>query len=554
MGMGGSFCAVADDANAIFWNPAGLPHLKNYEFTSTYLNFYGLDVASQLIGQVGRFSSIAIGLGYLRTGEMGLYIEENVLIPLGIMLPDSFAEKVGYNRISIGFTPKLFRKSYGGYDVDNPILRNQSSINVFSLDAGLLCRYKGLRIGAMIENVINPNMALSDEDELKIPRLYRVGASLNLEDLLKFNLNLSVEGVRRDVFIETQDSIRAGLELQSNYASFFTIRSGALTDKEMNLKGFAGMGLDIGPVQLDYALCYQEIFGYTHRVSLSLALGNRPPSPLKPWERALKEGISLYRANKINESIRKFIELFKLTINDAKLSKHALEKIEKALTYDSSSPRFDVVIGSLYLAIKEDIKAESMFEQALRKDESFELPSVMGEKVEILWYSVKGKLLSTKFYKKYYGEGTLANAKGDYKTAIQQWKVALLWNLSFEKILRTKISDAYTNWLSGEFETPEQKQAVENQQRAYELLKKGYTDYRNGKLELAIYSFEGCLSLDPTLTEAYKWLGCIYARQGKKEDAADAFRKALSLQADFILIGDVPKEALKIFRTLKIED
>ena len=40
LSMGGAFIAVADDANAITWNPAGLPGLRRTEFTSTYANLY----------------------------------------------------------------------------------------------------------------------------------------------------------------------------------------------------------------------------------------------------------------------------------------------------------------------------------------------------------------------------------------------------------------------------------------------------------------------------------------------------------------------------------
>ncbi|MEK7274829.1 MAG: hypothetical protein AAB110_06205, partial [Candidatus Desantisbacteria bacterium] len=38
MGMGGAFAAVADDANAMNWNPAGLPMLERYEFNNIWGN------------------------------------------------------------------------------------------------------------------------------------------------------------------------------------------------------------------------------------------------------------------------------------------------------------------------------------------------------------------------------------------------------------------------------------------------------------------------------------------------------------------------------------
>ncbi len=33
MGMGETFIGIADDANTLYWNPAGLPQLQRQEFT-----------------------------------------------------------------------------------------------------------------------------------------------------------------------------------------------------------------------------------------------------------------------------------------------------------------------------------------------------------------------------------------------------------------------------------------------------------------------------------------------------------------------------------------
>ena len=45
-GMGGAFVAIADDANAINWNPSGLPGLRRKEFTSTYSNLYDMGITN----------------------------------------------------------------------------------------------------------------------------------------------------------------------------------------------------------------------------------------------------------------------------------------------------------------------------------------------------------------------------------------------------------------------------------------------------------------------------------------------------------------------------
>ena len=52
MSMGGAFIAVADDANAITWNPAGLPGLRRTEFTSTYADLYAMGITQSYVGFV----------------------------------------------------------------------------------------------------------------------------------------------------------------------------------------------------------------------------------------------------------------------------------------------------------------------------------------------------------------------------------------------------------------------------------------------------------------------------------------------------------------------
>ena len=42
LGMGESFVAIADDANAISWNPAGLVQLRQQAINGMYTDLYGI--------------------------------------------------------------------------------------------------------------------------------------------------------------------------------------------------------------------------------------------------------------------------------------------------------------------------------------------------------------------------------------------------------------------------------------------------------------------------------------------------------------------------------
>jgi len=221
----------------------------------------------------------------------------------------------------------------------------------------------------------------------------------------------------------------------------------------------------------------------------------------------------------------------------------AIDFCRQAIKYRKNDAKIPLLLSICYLKSGESEEENKQLELALSIDRKL-LSNNQPEFRELI------DLLIQSNYERHRRQGKLANAKRDYKTAIRHWQIALLWNLGSERSIRTKIDNAYEKWLSGKFETPEQKQSVDKQQRAWELLKTGYAVYQNRDTDATIYSFEGSLSLEPTLTEAHKWLGCIYASQGKKEEAKVAFRKALSHQPNLLLIGDVPEEARNLFVTL----
>jgi len=220
----------------------------------------------------------------------------------------------------------------------------------------------------------------------------------------------------------------------------------------------------------------------------------------------------------------------------------AIDFCHQAMKYRKNDAKIPLLLSICYLKSGKSEDKNKQLELALSIDRKL-FSNNQPEFRELI------DLLIQSNYERHLRQGTLAYVKRDYKTAIRHWQTALLWNLGSEGNIRTQIDNAYEEWLSGKFEAPEQKQSLEKQQRAWELLKTGYAAYQNRDSDAAIYSFEGSLSLQPTLTEAHKWLGYIYALQGNKEDAKNAFRKALDLQPDFILIGDTPEEVHNLFET-----
>ena len=72
MGMGGAFVALADDANAVLWNPAGLARLQNSQLTGMYARQMGL-VPYGFMGFAQPVSPrSSLGAGVISSGDAAL--------------------------------------------------------------------------------------------------------------------------------------------------------------------------------------------------------------------------------------------------------------------------------------------------------------------------------------------------------------------------------------------------------------------------------------------------------------------------------------------------
>ncbi len=161
--MGGAFVATADDASALYWNPAGIARIKRPELItshSEWLAGMSFDYAGVVI-PLGNRGSVGASFTSLSSGDMEVRTVEQ---------PDGTGELFSALDIAIQFSGAVnltdrFSIGFNGKYINQKIWKESAS--AFALDIGTLFTtgFRGLRIGATLSNFGN-DMKLEGNDLL----------------------------------------------------------------------------------------------------------------------------------------------------------------------------------------------------------------------------------------------------------------------------------------------------------------------------------------------------------------------------------------------------
>jgi hypothetical protein len=153
--LGSAFVSLADDANAAYWNPAGLVRESRLSLMLTNSWLYGVsDIQNHSIAatlpQLGNFH---FGANWVRLGIDNIYSEDTLNLSVATSLP--FMEK-----LSLGVTGKMFLLAAPGYEQYNDPNYNGGDQG-YSFDLGLLYDSGGpWSLGATIYNVVETKLQL----------------------------------------------------------------------------------------------------------------------------------------------------------------------------------------------------------------------------------------------------------------------------------------------------------------------------------------------------------------------------------------------------------
>jgi tetratricopeptide (TPR) repeat protein len=255
LGMAGAFLAIADDGNAISWNPAGLPSVRHQEINSMYSNLYRIDLKDSYLCYVLPITdNQAIGIDWYHSGfddeELG-FTENQIRLSYGYNI---------IRKLSLGTNVKYLKRDMAldGISVD--------SFNGFGFDFGILFSpIKDLKVGVMAHDATNTWIKHDETDtkEKVLSNNLRFGVSYKpIKDLT--------------VAMDVDDSVRFGAEYWMY--NIFAARCGLVKDFSTgeNPSYTAGWSLKYSLLQFDYAYNVAPTLPDTHRFSASLGFEFNP--------------------------------------------------------------------------------------------------------------------------------------------------------------------------------------------------------------------------------------------------------------------------------------
>ena len=248
LGMGGAFCALADDATGALWNPAGLTFVQPWVGGATSNRFSVGDfegVGYQFVSGGFTYEGYAIGLGWANATAGQYYSASMYLGTVGI-------EIGGFG--SVGVNVKYYSETI-----------EDESASGFGFDVGLLFPITDqFTIGIVAKDVGGTTIW---EDQTVTP-MYTVGVgSKFLDGALTVACDVDLSGM-------SFAGAKAGLEfvLIENLA----VRAGVVfPDADFSSYYFTvGAGLGVGDLSIDAAYVLQPEPGESLVLSATFLLGN----------------------------------------------------------------------------------------------------------------------------------------------------------------------------------------------------------------------------------------------------------------------------------------
>lgn len=288
--MGGAIVGLADDASAIFWNPAGIVKVKNVQAHFSYMNWFDLfDFnAASLVYNAGDIGTFGASMVILTTDKMEITTEQE---PNGtgryfdasdVALGISYAKSLT-DRFSVGITFKyvnqrIWNESASGFAID---IGTQYKLDFQNLTIAMCMTNFG---ADMKFDGPDLNFTSRRDDNFPISRL--VPSRLNTEEYplpLHFQVGIGFDVFEADfmrmrgaidVSHPNDNSERAHFGTEFAFFDRFFVRAGYkynYDDQDFTFGAGANVPLGSTAVHFNYAYSVYDILPSVHRISVNLS-------------------------------------------------------------------------------------------------------------------------------------------------------------------------------------------------------------------------------------------------------------------------------------------
>ena len=289
IGMGGAFVSNANDASALFWNPAGIVSVKDNELFASYTSWWGgLNLShAAFVVSAEDIGSLGVSMSLLSMGEMEVTTE---LQPEGtgqkfdaqdLMIGVSYARRLTQD-FSVGVTMKFINQriwnesaSGLGFDVGTQyrIGIGDLTIGMSMTNFGADMKYDGTDLNVKYDaDTQSPNNRLSPAklatDDYPLPLHFQVGASMTVLNVGGIKILVAADAAHPN---DNQERVNLGAEV--NVLDQFFVRGGYRFGYDTETGTFgAGAVATLGgtTVVFDYSYSLYNLLPNVHRLSVGL--------------------------------------------------------------------------------------------------------------------------------------------------------------------------------------------------------------------------------------------------------------------------------------------
>lgn len=495
LGMGGAFTSIADDATAVYYNPAGLSLLEYQELT-----FMHMDLFEGTNFNFGSWAAsvnpnLGIGIGYMRIGTDELTRMQN-FVPMGTFdysqsqILFSVGAKAS-DKVSVGATIKAVNQ-----EIDT------ESDWATGVDAGIiLIPHRYVRVGFAARDAVSAKLKLSSTEE-EMPSSIAGGvAFVNYPLSERTDFSASVEVEKSE---DRSGKVHAGGELLLDKS--YAVRGGYDRDNVS-----FGVGYAYRMFSFDYAYKVMDRIDNSHRVSLSLKLGE-PGEPSMEPEKELTPG----RPPTVGAVPYEFTRQFEF-YNEKANNYFDQNKLDSALMYYKRALDFAPDNAEIRNRI-------GMIEHVLYTKRPVPPPPMPEEKAHTITNGQTAKIVGL-----YYEQSRSFYNEGYYAPALELLEQILLMDPTHKEAKQLSIKIGH-----------EIEDRIENN------LKEAQSAEKNGQIAQAVEAYTRVLELNPSHPTARLgrdklfqklsipeklYLGIKHYEQGQIVQAKSAFEAILAIDS-----------------------